>query len=82
MKPPFINPKREEAEWRASGSAGVPPAVLGVPRSTRRMTAVNLSACGVRGYSAGREIRQAGRPRYPKHAVLHSIRYLSSPSST
>ena len=63
------NPRHEEAERRASGRVSVPPAVRRVPRSTRRMITGGLITLGVRVYSAGREIRQAGRPPYPRHAV-------------
>ena len=70
------------AGWHASGSAGVPPAVLCVPRSTRRMSTGVLNASGVRVYSAGREIRQAGRPRYPRHAArLHASDDFHEPES-
>ena len=57
---------REESDRRASGSAGVPPAVLRVPRGTRRTSTGDRITLGVRVYSAGRGIRQAGRPRYPE----------------
>ena len=69
-----IHPMREEAEGHAPGRVGVPPAVRRVPRSTRRMSTRVLLASGARVYSAGCEIRQAGRPRYPRHAVLLSER--------
>jgi len=72
----------------ASGGAGseaascaVPLAVLCVPRSTPRTSKGVPDANGVRAYSAGREIRQAGPrrtrlrcPRFPGHAVLLSVR--------
>ena len=54
-----------------SGRVGVPPAVLCILRSTRQMIQGNRIALGVRVYSAGREIRQAGRPPYPKHAARY-----------
>ena len=38
------------------------------------MATGDLIALGLRVYSAGREILQAGRPRYPRHAVLLSSR--------
>ena len=61
------NPTHEEAGWHASGRVGVPPAVLCVPRSTRRSSTGNRIAFGVHVYSAG-------RPPYPRHAVLLSVR--------
>ena len=64
----------EKAEQHASGRVGVPPAVLRVPRSTRRTSTGDPNALGILVYSAGREIRQAGRPPYPRHAVLLSSR--------
>ena len=63
------NPTPGEYVRRASGSAGVPPAVLCVPRSTPRTSKGVPDANGVRVYSAG-------RPRYPRHAVLLSVRLL------
>ena len=59
-----------ERERHVSGRVGVPPAVLRVPRNTRRMSTGFQFAIGERMYSAGREIRQAGRPPYPMHAAL------------
>ena len=58
-----------EAGWRASGRVGVPPAVARVPRGTRRKITGIPYANDVRVYSAGRGIRQAGRPPYPRHAA-------------
>ena len=52
---------------------GVPPAVLCVPRSTRRTSVGKRISNDVRVYSAGREIRQAGRPPYPRHAIPLSV---------
>jgi mono/diheme cytochrome c family protein len=65
-----MNNKRENCERRASGRVGVPPAVLRVPRSTRRTSTGELRALVVRVHSAGRGMRQAGRPPYPRPAVL------------
>ena len=65
-----MNNKRENCEGRASGRVGVPPAVLRVPRSTRRKSTGDPFACGVRVYSARCGIRQAGRPPYPRRAFL------------
>ena len=66
--------KEPQSGWRVSGRVGVPPAVRCVPHSTRRTSTGNRSAFGVRVYSAGREIRQARRPPYPRHAarLLHA----------
>jgi len=66
-----------EAELRASGSAGVPTAVFRVPRDAveRRKAFVRLRAFA--GCCAGRAARQAGRPPYPRHAVLRSARSFS-----
>ena len=58
------------ADLRASGRVGVPPAVPRVPRGTRRTSIGDPIALGVRVYSEGREIRQAGRSPYPMHAAL------------
>ena len=62
---------------RASGSAGVPPAVFRVPRKTpgrpRQSHHLRISA----GCCAGRAARQAGRPRYPRHAVLLIARFFA-----
>ena len=60
---------REEAGRRASGRVGVPPAVARVPRDTRRTFTGNQFAVCVRMYSAGRGMRQAGRPPYPRDAA-------------
>ncbi len=68
------NPTLGECERYASGSAGVPPAVRCDPHHTRRTATGDRISLGVRVYSAGRAIRQAGRPRYPRHAVLLSVR--------
>ena len=63
------DPASAKSERRVSGSAGVPPAVLRVLRSTRRTSVCERMSLDVRVYSARRGIRQAGRPRYPRHAV-------------
>ena len=55
---------------------GVPPAVLRILRSTRRRSACVLRASGRRMYSAGRGIRQAGRPPYPRHAARARVTLL------
>src|SRR5438046_1868187 len=52
---------------RASGRGGVPPC-------TRRTSTCERPSPDARVYSAGREIRQAGRPPYPSHAVLLTVR--------
>ena len=59
----------EDAGRRASGRVGILPAVSRILRDTRRTAAGDPFAVGVRVYSAGREIRQAGRPPYPMHTV-------------
>ena len=64
----------DEAGRRASGSVGVPPAVLRVPRNTlghRWRTERMGSSAGCR---AGRAPRQAGRLPYPRHAFPLSVR--------
>ena len=61
-------------EGRYSGRVGVPPAVPRILRGTRRTSIRERTSPDVRVYSAGREIRQAGRPPYPRHAVLLSGR--------
>ena len=63
MPPLTGDQKREEARWCASGSAGV-------PRRTRRTSVCERTPLDARVYSAGRGIRQAGRPRSPMHAIL------------
>ena len=63
-----------ENQRRASGSAGVPPAVRRILRSTRRTSAGCRIGLGIRVYSAGCEIRRAGCPRYPKHTFLLMLR--------
>src|ERR1043166_1622371 len=68
------NSTREKSERRASGRVGVPPAVLRVSRGTRRTFMGERMSLGIRVYSAGCGIRQAGRPPYPMHAVLPSLR--------
>ena len=62
----IINQTHEEAGRHASGRVGVPPAVLRVPRNTRRSSKGEQTSLGIRMYSAGREIRQAGRPPPPE----------------
>ena len=59
-------------------TTGGPP----VPPGNRRTFTGIPNANDVRVYSAGREIRQAGRPRYPRHAVLFSLRRNHSERST
>ena len=44
-------------------------------RATHGASTGFLNARGGRVYSAGREIRQAGRPRYPRFALLRSVRF-------
>ncbi len=61
---------------RVSGRVGVPPAVLCVSRSTRRTFTGVLIASAVRVYSAGREIRQAGRPPHPRHTACVVVRFV------
>ena len=68
-------------ERRASGRVGVPPAVLGVPRSTRQMSFGKRIAFGVREYSAGCGIRQAGRPPYPETCRCAQWATISSTAS-
>jgi len=50
------------------GSAGVPPAVFGVPPKTLRRTtdALFSDVCGVSNPSAGRRRERPGRSRFPK----------------
>src|SRR6266436_2803562 len=56
----------KQSERRVSGRVGVPP-------STRRTSLRDAPAINVRMYSAGRGIRRAGRPPYPRHAVLLAL---------
>ena len=67
---------------RISGRVGVPPAVLRVPRGTRRTSHGARTSRGVRMYSAGRGIRRAGRPPYPRHAVRLIARLGATPPRT
>ena len=55
---------RGESGRRASGKVGILPAVLRILRSTRRTSTGDPFNLGVRVYSAGCEIRQAGRPPF------------------
>ena len=66
---------REDGGWHALGRVGVPPAVLRILRSTRRMSACERIFNDARMYSAGCEIRRAGCPRSPRHTALFSTRF-------
>jgi len=59
---------------RVLGRVGVSPAVLRVPRSTRRTSIEVATHNDVRKCSARRGTRRAGRPPYPRHAALLSVR--------
>ena len=76
-----VAPKRAIAGRRVSGMVGVPPAVLRVPRSTRRTSHGERTSRGVRMYFAGRGMRRAGRPPYPRPAAPPRAGHAAQPAS-
>ena len=56
-----------------SGSAGVPPAVFRVSRDTPGRREKFFHKLTSAGCDAGCVAQQAGRPRYPRHAVRDLI---------
>jgi len=67
-----------QGERRAAGSAGVPPAGSGVPpEPSERTTGALLARVGISDV----RVCQAGRPRYPRHAVpFVARRWISNPN--
>jgi len=67
--------KKPGGVHRVAQASRMPSRESRASRAAHRAYTGFLNARGGRLYSAGREIRQAGRPRYPRFAALRSVRF-------